>query len=195
MLLRTDGGLRTVGVRGSELLAHGLPHLVAVVCQIQVILLIHGLQFGMESADDHVLETVALDLCPVLNLVGGDIFHITGDIVRGEGVRPLSADGGHQLVVFVGDEILGCELRHGVNLVIGLLAGLCVGELTIGLVALLYLVEQRGLCLMVVRTKLIGALEHEVLQIVCQTSGLRRIVLRTSPHGDKRLQPRLLIIH
>ena len=64
----------------------------------------------METTDDHILETVALDLCPILNLVRRDVLRITGDIVRGKSVSTLGTDGCHQFVVLVGDEVLGCEL-------------------------------------------------------------------------------------
>ena len=81
VLLRTDGGLRTVGMGGCKFLAQGFPHLVTIVRQIDVILLIDSLQFRMESTDHHMLETVALDLRPVLNLIAGDVLRVTGHIV------------------------------------------------------------------------------------------------------------------
>ena len=179
----------------SQQLTHGSIELATVGCQTDVILLVHGLQLGMETTDDHVLETVTLDLRPVLNLVRGDILRIAGHIVRGVGIRTLCTNGCHQLVVLIGDEVLRSNLTHRVNLMIGLLTGLGVGQLPISLVTLLNFSEQGGLCLWVVRTKLLRTLEHQVLQVVSQTCGLRWVVLRTCTHSDIRLDPRLLLIH
>ena len=70
---------------------------------------------------------------------------------------------------------------------VSLLAGLGIGKSAVGLVTLFDLSQQWGLCLRVVRTKLLRSLEHQVFQIVCQTSRLGRIVLTTRSHGDIRL--------
>ena len=149
----------------------------------------------MEAANHHILETVALDLSPVLNLVAGDILRIAGHIVRGEGVGSFSTDSGHQLVVLVGDEVLGCHLRDAVDLMVLLLAGLGIRQSAVFLVALFDLVEQRCFGSHVVRAEMGGALKHQVLQIVRQTGGLCRIVLRTCTHGDIGLNTRTLRVH
>ena len=60
MLLCTYGGLCAVAVGGEELAHHGLHHLAAVLGHGDVLLLIHSLQFGMETAHHHILETVSL---------------------------------------------------------------------------------------------------------------------------------------
>ena len=64
----------------------------------------------METADDHILETVGLNLCPVLHFVAGNVFRVAGYIVRGIGIRSLCTDSRHQFVVLVGNEILGSNL-------------------------------------------------------------------------------------
>ena len=75
------------------------------------------------------------------------------------------------------------------------LAGLRIRQLTIRLVTLLNLCQQRSLSLGVISTELIGTLKHQVLQIVCQPRRLCRIVLTTRPHGNVCLDTRLLLIH
>ena len=195
VLLRTDGGLCAIRMGRRELLAQSLPQLVAVIRQIDIILLIHRLELGMEAANHHILETVALDLSPVLNLVAGDILRIAGHIVRGEGVGSFSTDSGHQLVVLVGDEVLGCHLRDAVDLMVFLLAGLGIRQSAVFLVALFDLVEQGCFGSHVVRAEMGSALKHQVLQIVRQTGGLCRIVLRTCTHGDIGLNARTLRVH
>ena len=69
VLLRANGGLRAVGVGGEEHAAHGLPQLAVVLGNADVVLLIDGLQLGVEPSDDHVLEAVGLNLSPVFHLV------------------------------------------------------------------------------------------------------------------------------
>ena len=112
MLLRTDGGLCAIGMVRPEHLRDGVEQLALVLRQTDVILLVHSLQLGVEATDHHVLEPVTLDLGPVLDLVRGDILRITGHIVRGIGIRSLSTDGSHQLVILIGNEILGSHLAH-----------------------------------------------------------------------------------
>ena len=195
MLLRTDGGLHTIGMRRRKFLPQRTHHLIIIIRQIDVILLIHRLEFGMEPTDDHVLEPVTLDLRPVLDLVGRNILRIAGHIVRSKGVRSLCPDGGHEFVVLIGDEILGSHLTHGVDPVIGLSAQFRVRELTIGLIAGLDILQQGCLCLGIGRSEMCRPLEHQVLEVMRQTGCLGRVILRTRPHGDIRLNPRLLIVH
>ena len=77
--------------------------------------------------DYHILKTVGLHAGPIFHLIRGDVLHVAGHVKRGVGVGALRTDGRHQFVVFVGDEILGCQLRHAVYLVIGAFAlgGVC----------------------------------------------------------------------
>ena len=96
----------------------------------------------MEPTDDHMLETVALDLRPVLDLVGGDILGIAGHIIRGKGVRALRTNGRHQFVILIGDKVLGSHLTHRVDLVIRLLALLRVCQQPVTLIAVLDVLQQ-----------------------------------------------------
>ena len=175
--LRTDSGLSTIGVCRRQLLTHRTPYLVTIIGQIHVILLIDSLQLRMETANHHVLETVSLYLCPVLHLVRRDVLGIAGDIVRRESIGTLCTDGSHQLVVLVGNEVLGSHLRNRVYLVVGLLTSLRVSQLAVGLVALFYLVKERSLSYCIIGSKLLRAFKHQVLQIVRQTRCFCRVVL------------------
>ena len=103
MLLCTQNGLCSVGVVGEKHAVDLFQHLAGVIGQGHVLLLIYGLQLGVESAYGGVLETVCLNLCPVFNLVAGDVLGIAGYIVAGVGICSVGSDGRHQLVVFVGD--------------------------------------------------------------------------------------------
>ena len=70
-----------------------------------------------------------------------------------------------------------------------------IGCQAITLIERLDLVEQRFLLHGVGDTKLVGTLEHQVLQIVSQARRLARIVLRTRTYGDIRLYARLFLIN
>ena len=108
--LRADGGLCTVWMRGKQLVHQGVVHLLAVVGQIDVILLIDCLQLRMESTDGHVLETIGLNLQPRIHLVGGNILDIASTVVPGVGIGTLGTYHRHELVVLVRNEILGSQL-------------------------------------------------------------------------------------
>ena len=194
VLLRTDGGLRAIGMGGEQHGADALPELARVLSDTDVVLLVDSFQLGVESADDHILETVGLDLSPVGDFVRGDVLHIARHVVRCVGIRSLCSDGRHQLVVLIGDEVLGGQLADGVDLVILLPTQFRVGDEAILLVACLDIVQQRGFGLGVGDTKLISALEHQVFQIVSQTRCLGRVVLRSCTHSDEGLDARLLLV-
>ena len=149
----------------------------------------------METTDDHILETVALDLCPVLNLVAWNILGIAGDIIACEGVCTVCAYGCHKLIIFIRNEILCSQLRHRVNLVIFLLAESGILDKTIFFVTLGDVVEERLLSFWIVSAELLCSLEHKVLKVVSQTCCLGRIVFGTSTHSDISLDAWLFLVY
>ena len=195
VLLRTDGGLCAIGMVGPQQGTDRVVQFSHITGQSDVILLIHSLELGVETTNHHIHKAVALNLSPVLDLVGRDILCITGHIVRCIGVCTLRTDGSHQLIVFIGNVILGSQLTDRVDLMVSLFTGLGIRQLAIGLITFLNLIQQRGLSLRVICTKLFGSLKHQVLQIVRQSCCLRRIVLRTRTHGDVCLDTRLFLVH
>ena len=83
MFLRTNGGLRAVGMIGEQHGTHGIVQLTHVPSQPHVVFLIDSLQFGMETTYHHIHKAVALNLGPVFQLVGRDILGIASHIERG----------------------------------------------------------------------------------------------------------------
>ena len=195
MLLGTDGGLESIRVVGPQHLTDSSEELPAVAGQSDIVFLIHSLQLCMETADHHVLETVGLDFRPVLYLVRWDVLCIASHIVGSICVSPLCTDGCHQLVVLVGDEVLCCELAYRVNLMVGLLALLRIGHQAVLLVALLDILQERSLCLGIIGPELLGALEHQVLQIVSKSRSLSGVVLRTGTYRDVSLDTWFLSVY
>ena len=194
MFLRAEHGLRAVGVVWEEGIEHRLVHLAAVLGERHVLLLVHRLQFGMEAADDVVLEAVGLNLGPVLHLVAGDVFGVAGHVETGVGVGPVGTDGCHQLVIFVGDGVLGGFVAQAVDDVVdGRALGL-VGGLAIDLELLLNLVEQGLFKCVVLGAELLGTFEHQVLEVVGQTGGLGGVVLSAYAHSDVGLDARSLFV-
>ena len=194
VLLRADSGLCAVGVVGEEHGAQGFPGLAGVLGDTNVVLLVHGLKFGVEATDDHVLEAVGLNLGPVLDFVRGDVLGVAGHVFRSVGVGAFRTDGRHELVVLVGDEILRGQLAHRVDFVVGDAAFLGVGEGAVLLVASLNVVKEHLLGFSIGGAEIRCSLEHQVFQIVGQARGLRRIVLRTRAHRDVGLDARLFLV-
>ena len=162
-------GWECLGIEGFFKFPHVFGH-------TNVFLLIHGLELGVETANHHVAEAVALDACPAVHLVGRDVLGVASHIGAGVGVGSYATNAGHQLVIFVGNIVLCCKLRHAVNLVIEFLAQRGVGDLAVLLIASLNLVEIGCLFHWVAGAKLLGSLEHEVLQVVGESGGLGRVV-------------------
>ena len=194
VLTASDGRLCAIGVGGEELRHQGREEFVAVLGETHVVLLIDGLQLRVETANDHVLETVALHLEPVVDLVARDVLHVAGDIVARIGIGAFGSDARHHLVVLVGDVVLGCELRQGVDGVIASLALSGIGERAVVLVACLDGVEVGALGFQVGSAEVVSAFEHQVLQVMGQSRCLGRVVARSCAHGDVRLDAGLLVV-
>ena len=194
MFLSTNGGLCAIGMRGEQLGHHGIIHLLAVVGQMDVVLLIDGLQLSVESTDGHILKAVGLYLQPVVHLVGGNVLGVARHVEPGVGIGALSTDGRHHLVILVRDEVLGGLLRHAVNRAIGLAALSRVGQLAIILVALLNVIQQGCFGLGVSDTELVSTLEHQMFQVVGQACSLGGVVLGTRAHGNVCLNARLFLV-
>ena len=166
----------------------------SIVRQVDVILLIHSLQFGVETSYSHILETVTLHLQPVLNLICRYVVHVACTVLPSERIRTFGTDESHQFVIFIRDEILRRQLTHRIYLVISHTALLRVGQGAIRLISSLYIVKQRTFSLRISHTEMVRTLEHKMLQIVSQPRSLSRVILRTCPHSYIRLQTRFLLI-
>ena len=69
-----------------------------------------------------------------------------------------------------------------------------VGGVLVDLVQLLYLVKQRFLGCIVRGAEMLGALEHDVLEIVGQTGVVSGVVLSAAADCDHGLEPRLVFV-
>ena len=194
MVLCTYGGLRTIWVSREELCHERLVQLAEVLCYTDVVFLVYSLQLSMEAANHHVLEAVGLYFSPVFYLIAWYVLSIACDVIRSICVSALSSDGSHQFVILVRYEVLGSDLADAVNLMILLLALFSVGDEAILFISCLYFVEQWCLGSRIVGAKFICTLEHQVLQIVSQTRGFRRIVLATCTNSNESLNTWLLLV-
>ena len=149
----------------------------------------------MEATDDVVLEAVGLYLGPVLQLIGGDILDVAGNVEARVGIGAVGTDGCHQLVILVGDRELGGFVRDAVDLAVDSGTLSLIGLGAIHLEECLYLVEQGFLFSIVLCAEALRALEHQVLEIVSQPRSFGRVVLTTHAHRDVGLYARSLLVH
>ena len=189
-----DGGLLAIGVVGEEGSHHRLVDAAVVLGHTDVLLLIDSLKLGVEQAQHQVGKAVALHLGPLLDLVGGDVFDIHRIVVRGEGVGALAADGGHRLVVLVGDGDGRGDVADRVDLVVDLGTLGLVGGAAIDLVEVLNLLDINLFLLPVGGAQLVAALEEHMFQIVGQAGGFLGVVLRAGAHGDVGLDARGVLV-
>ena len=148
---------------------------------------------SVETANHYVLKAVSLDFEPILNLIRGDVLNVHGHIVTRVSVGALRADRCHQLVVLVGNSQLRRLVADRVDTLVESLALSLVLGLAIDLEELLDLIEHRFLGSVILRTERLRTLEHQVLEVVSQTGGLRGVVLTTHAHSDVGLDTRLLV--
>ena len=177
MLLLADGGLRTIRVVRECQLQEFVRYLPTVVCESHIVLLVDGLELGVEATNHSICETLRLHLCPVLNLIRWDILHIVCLVERSPRIGAIRTYCLHQLVVLVRNSILGCLLRYAVNLGVDGLALHLVGGCSVDFEQTLNLVEQRLLGLVVLCAELVGTLEHQMLEVVCQARSLGWVIL------------------
>ena len=184
VLLRAQHGLGAVGMVGEQGGGHRFPYLARVLRERHVLLLVDGLQFGVEAADDGVLEAVGLDACPVVDLVRRDVLDVDGHVLRRVGVRSVGADGGHQLVVFVGNGQFRGFVAYRVDAVVDGRAFGLVRRLAVDFEETFDFIEHRFFGGVVRGAVLLRTLEHQVFEIVGQTRRLGRVVLAAHLHGD-----------
>ena len=171
-----------------------LIHLTGITGQRHILFLVHCLQLSVEAADDTVLEAVRLNLGPVLHLVAGDIFSVASHIEAGVGIGTVGTDGGHQLVIFIGDGILRSFVRQAVDRMIDSFTLSLVSSLAVNFKGLFDLVEQRLLYFIIHRAEMIGSLEHQVFEVVSQTGSFGRVIFTTHTHGDVGLDARFVLV-
>ena len=162
--------------------------------RLSLVRLIHSLELGVETADDAVAEAVGLDLRPVIDLVGRNVLGIDGLVVGSPGIGSAGTDHAHHLVVLVGDGNLGCQIAHGVDLLVEELAGGGIGDGAVLLIEFLYLVEIGLFGRIVLGAEVLGALEHEMLEVMGEAGGLLGVVLSTYAHCDVGLDAGLFLV-
>ena len=194
VFLRAEYGLFAVGVVRIEHFADRGVNLTVVVRQGHVFLLVDRFELGVESADHDVLEAVGLDPGPVLDLVRRNVFDIDRPVHRGVGVGFQSTDRRHQFVVLVGDGVFRSFVADAVDLTVDCRTLRIVGRLAVNLEELFDLVEQGLLGFVVARAELLGALEHQMFEIVGQTGRFARVVLAADFHGDVGFDARFCLI-
>ena len=194
VFLRTDSGLRSVRMVREQRRHERFEQLASVLCRIHVALFVHGFQLGVESADHQVLESVCLNLRPVLDLIARNVFHIAGHIIAGIGIGSIRTDSAHQLVVFIRDEVSGRFVRKAVYHAINGLAFGLIGGLAIHFELRFNRIEKRLFRFVIHGSILLCSLEHEVFQVVRQTGSFGRVVLATNTHGNVCLDTRSFLV-
>ena len=195
LLLGAQNGLGAVGVVLEKTCLKGLEQLFGVGGERHVLLFVHRFKFGMEAANHVVAEAVGLHYRPVLQLVGGDVFGVNRFVLAGPGIGTAGAYHAHELVVFVGYGKLGRLIAHGVDAAVHLQPLGRVGDGAVLLEEVLDLVQHRLFGRIVAGAELLAALEHQVLEVVGETSGFVRIVLAAGAHRDESLDAGLFLVH
>ena len=194
MLLAAEGRLLPIRVMREQGLVQSLPEFAVVLGEGHVLLLIDGLELRVETADHDIAEAVRLDTGPVVNLVGRDVLRVDGLVGRSPGIGAVGADDGHELVVLVRDGQFRRLIAYGVDLAINRRALCLVLRPAISLEQRLDAVKHRLLGSIVRSSELLRALEHQVLEIVCEPRRLRRVVLASDLHCDVGLDAWLLLV-
>ncbi len=145
----------------------------------------------MEPAYHRLLEAVGLHYCPPFQLVGRDVLHIAGHILRSVGVGAVGTDCRHHLVILVGNGQFRCLETDGVYAVVESCARNRVGRLPVGLEQSLDFIEHRLLAGIVHGAEMRRALEHKMLEIVRKPGGFSRVVLAAHAHRYVSLDARL----
>ncbi len=195
VFLRTQNGLRAVGVGGEEGGEHFFAHFAAVACERHILLFVDGFEFGVEAPDHGIGETVGLYARPVLDLVGGNVLYVDRHVVAGVGVGAFGADGSHQFVVLVWNGYARGDVAYRVDGFVYRRPLGFVGAFAIYLEQAFHFVQHRFFGLIVLCSERGRTLEHQVFEIVRQAGGFGGVVLAPHFHCDVGLQARGLFIY
>ena len=195
MFLRSQHRLRSIRVIREQGGHNLLIHLAVVLGQGHILLLIHRFQFGVETANHIMLETVGLYLGPVFHLIGRNILHIHRHIITGIGIRTVCPDSRHQFVVFIRNGQLGRLIGNAVDFLIQSHTLRLVRRLTIHFKQRLYLIQHRLFLLIILGAERLRSLKHQMFKIMSQPRRFRRIVLSSHPHGYVSLDTGFFGIH
>jgi hypothetical protein len=138
----------------------------------------------VEEAKNRILEAVGLDGGPLGQAIGRQTDAVHGFFDRGVGVEGRLAQGFVGRIEFVGNGVLGGQLRLGVDLFVKILALLGVFFAEVLFVKILDFVEMDLLFFIIQGTETLAALEEKMFEVVRQASGFGGVVFRSGPHHD-----------
>ena len=134
VLRRTDNLVLTVRNIGIEDIIDRQQHLTLVIDAAHVILLIHSLQLGVETANNQVLEAVGLNHRPATQLTRRNHLMVAGAVIARVGIETRRTDSLHQLIELIGNRDLRSFVGERVNQMIDSLALGGVRRTTVNLV-------------------------------------------------------------
>ena len=178
-----------------ECCQHGFAHLAGILCERHVLFFVNCFKLGMETAYNAVLETVSLYLCPILYLIGRNVFGVASYIEAGICIGSVGSDGCHQFVIFIGNGIFWSFVWQTVDNMIDGFALSFIRCFAIHFKLLFNPVEQRTFCFIVLCTEVCGSFKHQVFKVVCQTGGFRRVILSAHAYGNVGLDTRSLFVY
>ena len=182
VLGQTDDGAG-IGVGAEGLLVDELAQARTAVVVVHVVLLIYGLELGLESAEHGIDEALGVNLEPLLELRRGERVVILGLVEARAGVQPFAAHVVDELRKLVADSILGSFASKFVDLqVYGVTLGLVGRSGTLIILGDDFLVD-RFLFFPIEGVDCLGAFEHDVFEVVGQTGILYRVVDRAHFEG------------
>ena len=169
--------LTAVGVVAVGLGEHVEGKLLCKPVVATVLLLVDGLEFALEEAEDGFAETLYIHIHPVEELVGGESVVVDGIVVGGAGVEACAAHILQDGVDLVGDGVLRGSNAEPVDFeldVVPLLVVLGGLETVVGLADA---IEIGFLLVPVDGADAVGTLEHDMFEIVSHTRGVGVLVL------------------
>ena len=184
----------TVRMLAEGLLEHQFLEGVDGTVAVHVLLLIHGFQLALEQTEHGIAETLHIHVHPLGDLVRREDVVIHGLVVGGAGVQALAAHLGEDHVDLIRDGVVGGGQRELVNLHLDGLTGLRVGGLVQFVVHQADAVEIHLLFFPVDGADAVGALEHDVLEVVGHASGVGGVVLAACVDVHGAIHFRLVVV-
>ena len=164
-----------VGIAAAELLDHLEERGLHRVVRAAVLLLVHRLQFALEETEYGIDHTVAVQFCPLLDVLRGERIVIVGVVVGGRGVEARAAEAGYEAVELVGDGVFGGLLAQAPYLLLDALPFAFVGGAGKPVIADRDGVQPDLLGLVIHGADFFRALEEQVLKVMGET-GVRAVL-------------------
>ena len=143
----------------------------------------------MKQPEHRISKSLILDGQKLFQVVGRDVFHVSGILKRSKRIGHIGTNVGHHFVVLIGNGILSGYPGNRVDLVVDVFPFCLIFAFVVSLIQSLDLVEFYLFFGIIQRAVSIGTFKQHVLQVVGQSCVIGRVVFTTCLGSEQGHDP------